>query len=174
MPSDTSSSKNIVRSIEATLRFVFADEAAVCAFAAHLAPRLAAGDMLLLEGPLGVGKTFFVRALAKALGAASEEVGSPTFALVQELDTQPPILHADLYRLADESELDEIGAWEWPGQALALIEWGARFLGALPASCLLLHLTFGEGDSRIFEFRALSERGHVLLEALGEFGAEAP
>jgi tRNA threonylcarbamoyladenosine biosynthesis protein TsaE len=98
--------------------------------AAALAPRLRAGDVLLLVGPLGAGKTAFVRGLARGLGVDPDDVSSPTFTLVHEYGGgRLRLFHADLYRLAagDTSELgleeagvrDGVLAIEWPERILA-------------------------------------------------------
>ncbi len=113
-----------------------ATAAATDALAARLAPRLRAGDVLLLEGPIGAGKTHFARALIGALqraaGQRTEEVPSPSFTLVQTYAAGDlEIWHADLYRLSDPSELTELGLDAAFGTALVLVEWPDR-LGLLP------------------------------------------
>lgn len=94
-------------------------------FGRELAARLRPGDVVLLFGELGSGKTVFVRGLAEGLGLDPLEVASPTFALVHEYGPaeKPPILlHADLYRLSDGSDLEDLGLSERGGAILA-IEW---------------------------------------------------
>lgn len=94
--------------------------------AARLARALRPGDRVVLEGPLGAGKTTFARALLEALGVSQPPEGSPTFAIAHEY--RAPIgrvVHLDLYRLKDESELEEAGVpgYLWDEQAIAIVEW---------------------------------------------------
>jgi len=122
-----------------TLSVAAASEAETARFAQALAPVLGVGDVLLLDGTLGAGKTTFVRSLAEGLGHDARLVSSPTFVLVNRYATpgQITLLHADAYRLTDGDELDTLGlsgalaghddvvlAVEWPerlGDGLALI-----------------------------------------------------
>ena len=97
------------------------------ALGARLAARLRPGDSVLLSGDLGAGKSHLARAVIRALCGAGTEVPSPTYTLVQSYDGPfGPILHADLYRLGDASELDELGLSEALGRDLCLIEWPER------------------------------------------------
>jgi tRNA threonylcarbamoyladenosine biosynthesis protein TsaE len=108
-------------------------EAATTELARVVAPLLAAGDLLVLTGDLGAGKTFFAGALCHALGLdADEAVTSPTFSLVSEYRTRLLVLHADLYRLEDAAQVFELGLWERRGEgALLVVEWGLPFLDEL-------------------------------------------
>jgi tRNA threonylcarbamoyl adenosine modification protein YjeE len=127
-------------------------EAATTALAERLAPRLAAGDALLLSGPIGAGKTHFARALIKArLRAAGrdEEIPSPTFTLVQTYDDgQAEIWHADLYRVASAAEL---GLDEAFRDAIVLVEWPDRLGQDAPRDALRLDFASGpdEGSRRV-------------------------
>lgn len=100
------------------------------AVADTLARVLRGGDVVSLEGDLGAGKTFFAGAVARALGAEGH-VTSPTFVLQKHYQLREPHLrllaHYDVYRLADYSELADIGFEDLDGQALAMVEWGDRF-----------------------------------------------
>lgn len=118
------------------------DEAATAALAAALAPLLRPGDALLLDGPLGAGKTSFARALIRSLCGGGTEVPSPSFNIVLTYDApQATLWHFDLYRIADPRELDELGLDEALQDGIVLIEWPDR-LGSHPlASALTLRLT---------------------------------
>jgi tRNA threonylcarbamoyl adenosine modification protein YjeE len=148
---------------------VLAGPAATEAVAARLAPHLRAGDVLLLEGPIGAGKTHFARALIGALqraaGQAVEEVPSPSYTLVQGYAAGGlEIWHADLYRLSDPSELAELGLEAGFASGLVLIEWPDR-LGAPPPQALTLRLEdWPEGgpDARRLTLRAAGPRGAEL------------
>ncbi len=94
----------------------------------RLARRLAAGDVLLLEGALGSGKTTLVRGLARGLGVAGY-VASPTFQLVRVYEGAVPLAHADLYRLEDPAAaLPDLGLEDLLDRGIVVIEWGDRLL----------------------------------------------
>jgi tRNA threonylcarbamoyladenosine biosynthesis protein TsaE len=95
----------------------------------ELARSLSPGDVVLLHGELGAGKTAFVRGLARGLGADPAEVSSPTFTLVQEYRGRVTLFHVDLYRL-DEREVDDLGLDELvAGEGVVAVEWAERWLG---------------------------------------------
>lgn len=95
------------------------------AAAAFLAQTAKSGDVFLLQGPLGAGKSVFARAFIRALCGAELDVPSPTFTLVQTYDGPVPVWHFDLYRLQDPDEIFEIG-WEEARGGIALVEWPER------------------------------------------------
>jgi len=103
-----------------------ADEAATTALGAALAGSLGVGEAILLQGPLGMGKSTLARGLIRALTGPDEDVPSPTFTLVQVYETDPPVAHFDLYRLTRSEEAFEIGLDEALDVGCALIEWPER------------------------------------------------
>lgn len=119
---------------------LIADETLTAALARMLAATLRPGQTILLDGPVGAGKTHFARAFIRARqGEAAEDVPSPTFTLVQTYDDPlgTEIWHADLYRLGDASELAELGLDEALAGAICLIEWPDR-LDRLPEGAITL------------------------------------
>ena len=113
----------------------------------QLAERARAGDVIALSGPLGVGKTTLVRGFLAGLGH-SDEVPSPSFALVQPYDAlDPPAWHVDLYRLEDRSELEELGL-DAAGDAILLVEWPERAGEDAWPNALRLSLDFAEAGAR--------------------------
>ena len=117
-----------------TFSIALANETATAHLMADLALLLGAGDVITLSGDLGAGKTAAARAMIRYLADDDTlEVPSPTFTLVQSYEfTSFPLLHADLYRISDPSEMDEIGLSPLPEGVLALIEWPERAGGTLP------------------------------------------
>jgi len=123
------------------------DLAATARLAAIVARALRKGDVIALAGPLGVGKTAFVRALIAALGGA-EEVPSPTFTLVQVYDLPPaPVWHFDLYRLAKPADAYELGIEESFAEGISVIEWPEHLGALLPGNRLELALAFADASA---------------------------
>ncbi len=125
------------------------DLAATERLAGAVAAQARAGDAILLDGPLGAGKTAFARAFLRALTEdPGLEVPSPSFTLVQTYDTPlGQVHHFDLWRLDGPGAMAELG-WDEAVRALVLVEWPDR-LGALrPDDALNLELMPGEGEAR--------------------------
>lgn len=140
-------------------------EADTISLARRLAPHLRGGDLLILSGGLGAGKTFFTRGLCHALGLDEDErVTSPTFTLVNEYETKPPVTHADLYRLSEEDEVFELGLETQRAQGRVLVvEWGAPFVHVLGGDALFLDIELHPRRGR------LRAGGPRALEVLTSF-----
>jgi tRNA threonylcarbamoyladenosine biosynthesis protein TsaE len=125
------------------------DLAATEALARQLARVARAGDCILLQGPLGAGKTALARAFLRA--AANDpamEVPSPSFTLVQTYDTMiGPVFHYDLWRLDGPKSLPELG-WEDALDAIVLVEWPERLGSRRPEGALTVTLRLGDGEAR--------------------------
>ena len=129
-----------------------------------LAPALEVGDVLLLEGPLGAGKTRFVTGLARGL-ACKARVRSPTFGLVHEYGGRVRLAHLDLYRL-DPSEVDGLGIDELMGRAALVVEWGEKLPAPWSEDALLLTFAIEpEEDRRRVTASSRGPRGGALLAA---------
>lgn len=125
------------------------------------------GTVICLDGELGVGKTLFVRALARTLGVESD-VTSPTFNLMNIYEAACPIVHFDLYRIASEEELEDIGFFEYAEatEGIVLIEWAEKFPNAMPADHLSVRIEALNDEERQFTFVAKGKKSRALLEEL--------
>lgn len=124
-------------------------EAATTTIAQNLAKGAKPGDVFLLEGPLGAGKSVFARGFIRALCGPDTEVPSPTFTLVQTYDgAKGPIWHFDLYRLEDPDEVFELGWEEALTDGIVLIEWPAHAGLNLPARARWIRIGTEHGESR--------------------------
>jgi tRNA threonylcarbamoyladenosine biosynthesis protein TsaE len=124
-----------------------------------LAERAAPGDVLLLVGDLGAGKTAFSKAYGKALGV-DEPMTSPTFTLAREYFGRLPLHHLDVYRLVQMAEVMDLDLPELlDSGGVVLIEWGDAIQPMLPADFLEVRFTFGErDDDRDIELRPVGAR----------------
>ena len=113
-----------------------------------LAATLGPGDIVLLIGPLGMGKTVYARGVAAGLGVDPALVHSPTFTLINSYSGRLPVYHVDLYRIETPAELQELGLEEvLGGEAVALVEWGERLGPYRPRRCVEVRLE-DEGNDR--------------------------
>ena len=128
---------------------------------------LAAGDVLLLTGDLGAGKTHLTQGIAAGLGVV-DAVTSPTFNLESVYEGGRLVLyHFDLYRLEDEDQLEQLdffGTIEAGGAAV--VEWGDRFAAVEQVATAVIEIALVSADVRELRLRALDARGDVLLEEL--------
>jgi len=116
------------------------------ALAAALAELARPGDLVLLAGELGAGKTAFAQGFGAALGV-TEPITSPTFTLVSQYSGRLELNHLDVYRLDQLNEVLDIGLPEMLDEGgVTLIEWGDAITSALPTDYLLIRLAYGDTD----------------------------
>jgi len=117
----------------------------------RFAARLKPGDVVLLSGDLGAGKTAFVRGLAQGLGASADDVSSPTFTLIQEYrGGRVTLFHVDLYRLDHPREIDDLGLDEIAADGVMAIEWAEKLRDAM-GGAIEVRIAHGDGDTREIE-----------------------
>lgn len=121
-------------------------EAETEALGAAFAASLDAGAVVLLNGPLGAGKTAFVRGMARGLGASAGDVSSPTFTLLQEYAGRLTLYHADLYRLSSR-EVDELGLAELSADGVLAVEWPERWASP-PRDAMQVTITKLDDETR--------------------------
>jgi tRNA threonylcarbamoyladenosine biosynthesis protein TsaE len=126
--------------------------------AAEVAGVAQPGDLIVLVGGLGAGKTRFVQGFARAMGV-EEPVTSPTFALVHNYEGRVPVLHADLYRMVSEHEVLDLGIDEALADgAIALVEWGDIASDVLSPNRLTVTITDVDETSRAFALEGWTDR----------------
>lgn len=144
----------------------FQDEVALTAFAAKFALQLKEEAIIFLDGPLGAGKTTFMRGMLRGLGF-SGKVKSPTYTLVEPYEVQGRrIFHFDLYRLKEAAELEQMGIQDYFAEAAILVvEWGERGSPILPTPDLTCYISFAK-EGRDVKCVAHSSRGEKILNSL--------
>ena len=144
--------------------------------ASSLAALVQAGDLLVLCGDLGAGKTAFTQGFGRALGVTTP-ITSPTFTLANRYEGDAlTVNHLDVYRLSHIDEVRDLGLHELiDGRSVTLVEWGDAIVGALPGGYLEVRLSLGVGpDDRLLEFRIIGvdwadrEEGLLGLGAGGD------
>jgi tRNA threonylcarbamoyladenosine biosynthesis protein TsaE len=143
--------------------------------AAALGNVLRPGDLVVLSGELGAGKTTFAKGVARALGVV-EPVTSPTFTIVQEYDASVPMAHVDVYRLVHMQELHDVGFEELLDGRVVLVEWGETIARALPSDRIEVRLTLTDDpDAREIEIKprgaSWAARADQLHDALAASGS---
>lgn len=140
----------------------------------RLSRYLMPGDVVLLHGDLGAGKTTLTQGIARGLGIGGE-IQSPTFTLVNEHAGRLPsgeaviLYHVDLYRLGDENDLDSIGFDDYamPAAGITVLEWPERAGDRLPTDYLLIQLTPAAADRRQLSFAAVPDAGDLARRLAG-------
>ena len=115
-------------------------------FAKNFASKLAKGDIIVLSGDLGAGKTKFVEGILTYFGM-QEEISSPTFTIVNEYHNEKiDIYHFDLYRLKDIYEFENIGGEEYFNKGICIFEWGELIEDTLPNDYIKITIEKGNND----------------------------
>ena len=137
------------------------------ALGARLATLLRAGDVLVLTGDLGTGKTVLAQGIGRGLGVREPSV-SPTFTIVREYEGDLPLLHLDVYRLDHLQEAEDLGLAELvDDRGVTLIEWGDVIAPTLPPEHLEVRLAYGAGDDdRLVRMAAAGRSWGVRADAL--------
>ncbi len=126
------------------------------------------GDVILLTGDLGAGKTTLTQGIAWGLGV-DEYAASPSFVLVREHHGRLPLYHVDLYRLENLAEIDDLGLDEYfYGRGVSVVEWAERAPGLLPPERLLIGIRLANLSERTLELVPSGKRYVRLAEQLGD------
>jgi tRNA threonylcarbamoyladenosine biosynthesis protein TsaE len=125
------------------------------------------GDVFLLQGELGAGKTTFTQGFARGAGSA-ELVNSPTFVLVNEYRGRLPVYHADLYRLDDPDEVERLDLANASLDGALLVEWPERGDGLLPAEHLLVRIEHAGPEERLLTLLPCGPRHQQMLREAGD------
>jgi tRNA threonylcarbamoyladenosine biosynthesis protein TsaE len=144
-------------------RITTESDAATRAVGRALAAFVAPGDVVVLSGDLGAGKTQLTKGLAVGLGVA-EPVTSPTFNILLVHEGRIPLYHFDLYRLEGAEQLDDIDYWgTLEADGVSVVEWGDRFPQAVPADCVVVRIRITGDDERALGIEARGARGDALF-----------
>jgi tRNA threonylcarbamoyladenosine biosynthesis protein TsaE len=134
----------------------------------RLGKQLRKGDIVLLSGELGAGKTCLTQGIGRGL-ACGGQVNSPSFVLMNEYMGRETLYHVDLYRIEDVEELDDLGLWDYADKGVLVIEWPERGAELLPGDGLVVEMGNGERGprSRRLRFIPRGPRGEELVASLG-------
>lgn len=142
--------------------------------AERLALDLQDGDVILLDGDLGAGKTAFTQILASSLGI-KDPITSPTFTLMESYRNEDCLLfHFDLYRLTSLDDLESIGFWDYVDEStprISIVEWASLFADSMPDDALHIYIKGTDDASRHVSISASGPRSEILLQNL--FSCEA-
>ena len=157
MPGPPLTVKCLFPTIAAVKRRIIHSSEEMVALGEEMASELNPGTVIGLEGPLGAGKTTFVKGIARGLGII-ETVTSPTFTLVTEYEGKLPLYHMDLYRIRSSEEFEFLGVWEMLyGDGITVIEWCERAADALPRGSLRVTISIVDGSTRSVVIREADE-----------------
>ena len=132
----------------------------------RLGRALKKGDIVLLSGDLGTGKTCLTQGIGRGLDC-SGPVNSPSFVLMNEYGGRETLYHVDLYRMEDVEELDDLGLWDYAERGVLVIEWPERGADLIPGDGLVIELRYGDIDhQRRLKFLPRGPRGEELVRSI--------
>lgn len=144
---------------------LLASEADTTSFGIHLGKSLQGGEVIALFGDLGSGKTTLVRAMGRGMGKDATDITSPTFVFIQEYAGQPPLVHADLYRLDSSQEYEQLGLSDYfDGSWVVAIEWAEKMSVQLPQDRLEIHLSHQGSTKRQLLLQGTGTTGVQLVD----------
>ena len=129
-------------------------------FGRRMAAGIKAGDVIALIGDLGTGKTSLTKYIAEGLGVA-EEVTSPTYTIINEyMSGRLPLYHFDVFRLAGEEEMYELGFEEYfYGGGVSVVEWADKVAGLIPEGSTVIRMAYGDSEfERVYEIEKSGKR----------------
>lgn len=145
------------------------DAAELRAFGERLGALLRAGDVVILDGPLGAGKTTLTQGIAAGLGVRGP-ITSPTFVISRRhpsLVGGPALLHVDAYRVGSLAEIDDLDLDSDLADSVLVAEWGSGKVDALAGDCLQVAIERRDDEARVLTFSATGRRAEQLLAAIG-------
>jgi tRNA threonylcarbamoyladenosine biosynthesis protein TsaE len=149
------------------LELASGDEEETRSIGERLGRALKKGDVVLLSGDLGTGKTCLAQGIGRGL-ESSAPVNSPSFVLMNEYTGREKMFHVDLYRIEDVEELDDLGLWDYAEQGVLVIEWPERGAELIPGDGLVVELRYGDFDKqRKLKFLPRGVRGAELVASVG-------
>ncbi|MCA9823075.1 MAG: tRNA (adenosine(37)-N6)-threonylcarbamoyltransferase complex ATPase subunit type 1 TsaE [Dehalococcoidia bacterium] len=149
-----------------TVEMLTANEEQTRDLGERLGRRLQRGDVLLLSGDLGTGKTCLTQGIGRGLDCKGN-VNSPSYVLMNEYAGRETLYHADLYRIEDVEELDDLGLWDYAERGVLVIEWPERGPELLPGDGVVVELRYGDVErQRRLRFMPRGERGKAIVGAL--------
>jgi len=149
-----------------TVEMLTANEEQTRDLGERLGRGLQRGDVLLLSGDLGTGKTCLTQGIGRGLDCKGN-VNSPSYVLMNEYAGRETLYHADLYRIEDVEELDDLGLWDYAERGVLVIEWPERGPELLPGDGVVVELRYGDVErQRRLRFMPRGERGKAIVGAL--------
>ncbi|MBQ9658127.1 MAG: tRNA (adenosine(37)-N6)-threonylcarbamoyltransferase complex ATPase subunit type 1 TsaE [Clostridia bacterium] len=140
------------------LEYISHSEQDTMDFAKNLASKLSVGDIIVLNGDLGAGKTKFTEGFLSYFNL-EQEISSPTFTIVNEYDAKDlKIFHFDVYRLSDVDEFYAIGGEEYFNSGICIVEWGKIIQDALPPEYIEINISVQNENERIFNISTYGKK----------------